>query len=139
MAGVPRNRNALDQLKAAANLRPKKKVVVLNNGDEFVFWHKPLTLAQRDRARENAKDDSVTSLAIKLVIEMATDENNVLLFTPGDESQLRHFVRDSDLQKIMVALMNEREDDDAPESKVPQDPKSIAGPVRPGQLADPSA
>lgn len=139
MAGVPRNKNALEQLKAAANLRPRKKVVVLNNGEEFVFWHKPLTLAQRDRAKENAKDDSITSLAIKLVIEMATDEGGSSLFTPGDESQLRHFVRDSDLQKIMVALMNEREDDDVPEQKVPQDSKSPTGPVRPGQLADPPA
>lgn len=124
MAGVPRNNNALEQLKRAANLVRTKKTVILNNGEEFSFWSKPLTLAQRDRAKEAAKDDSVTSLAMKLVIELCTDEHGHALFTPGDESQLRNFVRDSDLQKIMVEVMSEKDTaKDSEETKMP-DPKS---------------
>lgn len=129
MPSVPTSRNAIDLLKRAANLTPKRKVVVLNNGDEFVFWHKPLTMAQRDRARESAKDDAVTSMALKLVIEMCTDERGSKLFTPGDESELRHFVRDSDLQKVMVELMSEKDGDEPPDQQKgakAEDPKSPA-------------
>lgn len=131
MSSVPANKNAIDLLKKVANLTPKRKVVVLNDGTEFPFWHKPLTMAQRDKARESAKDDAVTSMALKLVIELCQDEHGQKLFTPGDESDLRHFVRDSDLQKIMVELMSEKDGDEPPTAKVAtaQDPKSPAGTV----------
>jgi hypothetical protein len=116
MAGpgsTPNGMRAIDRLKAAANLKPLRKVVVLNNGDEFELWHRPLTMAQRERAQKGAKDDSGNSLALQLLIETALDENGQRLFTAGEISELKHWVRDEDLQKLMLAVISgEAEDED---------------------------
>lgn len=104
---------AIDRLKAAANLKPVKKVVVLSNGDEFELWHKPLTMAQRERAQKNAKGDDSGAFALQLLIDVAQDEMGQKLFSPGDASELKHLVRDADLQKLMLAVLVNDDDDDA--------------------------
>lgn len=110
---------AIDRLKAAANLKPIKKVVVLNNGDEFVLYHRPLTMAQRDRATKNAKSDAAGDLALQLLIEVAMDENGQRMFNAGDMSEMRHWCRDEDMQKLMLAVLsNEEEDADEPPAQV---------------------
>jgi hypothetical protein len=105
---------AIDRLKAAANLIPQKKVLVLSNGDEFELWHYPLTLAQRERAQKNASGSDAGAFALQLLIEVALDEYGNKLFTPGDVAELKHRVRDEDVQKLMLAVLSTSEDEDSP-------------------------
>ena len=100
---------AIDKLKKAANLKPSKKEVVLNNGDEFEFWSTPLTMAQRERANRDAKSDDINQFALQLLLSKAQDENGSKLFSPGDLADLKNSVRDDDLQKLMLAVIQEPE------------------------------
>lgn len=104
---------AIDRLKAAANLKPIRKMIVLGNGDEFEMWHRPLTMAQRERAQKNAKSDDAGAFALQLLVDVAIDETGQRMFSAGDISELKHWVRDEDLQKLMLAVLsNEEEDED---------------------------
>lgn len=123
--------SAIQRLKAAANLKPIKKKVILNNGDEFEFYHKPLTMAQRERAQKNAKGDDTGSFVLQLLVEVAKDEYGQLLFSTADIAELKHLVRDEDLQKLMLAVLsneNEGDDEGAPpvEADMKSDPKGAA-------------
>ena len=124
--------SAIERLKAAANLKPIKKRIVLNNGDEFEIWHKPLTMAQRERAQKNAKSDDAGAFAMQLLIEVAQDENGQRMFNAGHISELKHFVRDEDVQKLMLAILSNETDDDEVDGKAPEpvDMKSPAAATR---------
>ena len=100
---------AIDRLKKAANLKSTKKEVVLTNGDEFDFWSTPLTMAQRERANRDAKSDDINQFALQLLLNKATDESGGRLFSPGDLADLKNLVRDDDLQKLMLAVIQEPE------------------------------
>lgn len=117
--------SAIERLKAAANLKPVKKRVILNNGDEFEFYCKPLTMAQRERAQKNAKGDDAGSFAIQLLVEVAQDENGERLFNAGHIAELKHLVRDEDLQKLMLAVLS-NETDDSGDEVPPVDMKSTS-------------
>jgi hypothetical protein len=112
---------AIDRLKQAANLKPTKRVVLLNNGDEFEFYCLPLTMAERERAARDSKSDDAGAFALQLLVNKAQDANGTRLFTPGDIADLKHAVRDEDLQKLMLAvLQNDEEDEDALDPKSPR-------------------
>jgi len=96
---------ALDRLKKAANLTPVKRIVVLSNGDEFIFWSTPLTMAERERAQKQAKSDEATQYALQLLVNKATDENGERMFKAGEVAELKNDVRDEDLQALMLALI----------------------------------
>ena len=96
---------ALDRLKKAANLTPVKRIVVLSNGDEFVFWSTPLTMAERERAQKQANSDDAAQYALQLLVNKATDENGQRMFKAGELAELKNEVRDEDLQQLMVALI----------------------------------
>ena len=100
---------AIDRLKKAANLKPAKKEVLLNNGEEFEFWAAPLTFAQRERANRDAKSDDINQFALQLLLTKAHDENGNRLFGPGDLADLKNAVRDDDLQKLMLAVIQDQE------------------------------
>ena len=102
----------IDKLKKAANLVPKKRVVVLSNGEEVEFFSKPLTMAQRERAQKEAKGDDAGAFALQLLVNMATNAHGTRLFTPGDLAELKVHVRDEDLQKLMLAVLQEPEEDE---------------------------
>ena len=107
---------ALDRLKKAANLQPVKKVVLLSDGTEFEFYRTPLTMAERERAQKNSDGDNDV-FALQLLILKAQDENGQRLFQAGEMAELRHEVRDADLQKLMIAVISEDQEGDI-------DPKS---------------
>jgi hypothetical protein len=115
MSPVTSNR-AIDRLRKAANLTPVKKAVELNDGSVFEFWHTPLTMAERERAQKNAGSDDANAFALQLLIQKAQDENGERLFAAGEAAVLRNEVRDSDLQKLMLAVIATDEE--------PLDPKS---------------
>ena len=97
---------AIDKLRKAANLKSSRRLVVLDNGEEFEFWSTPLTMAQRDKANRDAKSDDINQFALRLLLSKATDESGSKLFSPGDLAVLKNEVRDDDLQKLMVAMIN---------------------------------
>ena len=98
---------ALARLKKAANLKSSKRTIVLSDGGEFEFWCKPLTMAERERAQKNAKSDDINQVALQMLVEKAQDANGSRMFGPGDVAVLKNEVRDDDLQKLMIAIINE--------------------------------
>ena len=59
---------AIDKLRKAANLKSTRRLVVLDNGDEFEFWSTPLTMAQREKANRDAKSDDINQFALQLLL-----------------------------------------------------------------------
>ena len=113
---MPASTKFIDRLRKAARLEPVKKEIVLASGDEVVMYVTPLTAAERDRARKNARSDDANAFALQLLISKARDEGGSPLFTPGDAAALRNEVRDEDLQKLMLAVLggdSEGEDQDS--------------------------
>jgi len=107
MAPSSPSARALDRLKKAANLVPSKKTVTLSDGTEFEFWHTSLTMAERERATKAANSQDPNAFAIQLLVHKALDENGNQMFAAGEIAELKHEVRDSDLQKIILALVED--------------------------------
>ena len=114
---APSSNRALDRLKKAANLQPVKKVVTLSDGSEFEFYCTPLTMAERERAQKGTNDDA-NAFAIQLLVLKAQDDMGNRLFQMGEVAELKHEVRDADLQALMLAVISSGEDEE------PVDPKS---------------
>ena len=102
------NLSALERLRQAANLEPKKKEITLSDGSIFEMYVTPLTMAERDRAQRQSKDD--TGFALQLLINKALDETGQRLFKAGEIDILKNEVKDSDLQKLMLAVIREEEE-----------------------------
>ena len=112
MATAKTKLSALDKLKKAANLTPIKKEVTLSNGEDFEFWCTPLTMAERERAQKIIKDkEDMNAFALTLFVQKATDENGQRLFQIGQMAELKNEVRDSDLQLLMLAVIQDIADD----------------------------
>ena len=101
----------IDKLKSAARLEPVKKEIILDNGDEVVMYVTPLTAAERERAKKDARSEDPGAFALQLLIKKAKDSGGRPLFTPGDAAVLKNEVRDSDLQKLMLAVLGADEDE----------------------------
>ena len=107
----------IDKLKKAARLEPVKKEIVLDSGEEVVMYVTPLTAAERERAKKDARSDDPGAFALQLLIRKAKNGNNQPLFTPGDVAVLKNEVRDSDLQKLMLAVLGADEEDESLDMK----------------------
>ena len=81
------------------------------------MWVAPLTMAERERAQRGAKSDDANEFALRLLISKAQDENGTRLFQMGEIDVLKNEVKDADLQKLMLAVISEDEEEDI-------DPKS---------------
>ena len=111
-AGTGFGTRAIDKLKRAANLEAVRKTIILDDGaTEFVMYCTPLIAAERDKARKNAKSDEAGAFALHLLILKAKDENGEPMFTVGDIPELKHEVRDADLQKMIGAVICEDDAD----------------------------
>ena len=110
---------AIDRLKNAANLVPSRKDVELHDGTVFSFYARPLTMAERDKAQRTSKGDDANAFALQLLVDKALDDGGQRLFQPSDLAELKHEVRDSDLQKLMLSILQEEEGE-------PLEPKSNA-------------
>ena len=97
---------AIDRLKAAARLDRVKKVVTLNDGTDFEFWCKPLVAAERERAQKDAGTTETNAFILMLLVNKCTDENGTKLFTVADIPDLKMAVREEDLQKVELAMLN---------------------------------
>ena len=103
------NLSALDKLRKAANLEPIKKEVALSDGSIFEMYVSPLTMAERERAQRQAKSDDANAFALQLLMAKAQDENGRKLFNAGEIDVLKNEVKDSDLQSLMLAVIQEEE------------------------------
>jgi len=103
------NLSALDRLRKAANLEPVKKEVTLSDGSIFEMYVTPLTMAERERAQRLSKDDN-TNFPLQLLLAKAIDETGRKLFNAGEIDVLKNEVKDSDLQKLMLAVITEEEE-----------------------------
>ena len=106
---------AIDRLRKAANLQATRKEVTLSDGTVFDMWVTPLTLAEKERAQRMAKSDDANEFALRLLLTKAQDETGQKLFQLGEIDVLKNEVRDSDLQKLMLSIIQEEEE--------PLDPK----------------
>ena len=106
---------AIDRLRKAANLEATKKEVTLSDGTLFELWVTPLTLAEKERAQRMAKSDDANEFALRLLLTKAQDETGEKLFQLGEIDVLKNEVRDSDLQKLMLSIIQEDQE--------PLDPK----------------
>jgi len=104
------NLSALDRLRQAANLEPIKKEVTLSNGSIFEMYVTPLTMAERERAQKQARSDDANAFALQLLLAKAQDQNGRKLFNAGEIDVLKNEVKDSDLQSLMLAVINAEED-----------------------------
>jgi len=102
----------IEKLKKAARLEPVKKEVMLDSGDEVVMYVSPLTAAERERAKKDARSDDPGAFALQLLVRKARDSNGTPLFSPGDVATLKNEVRDSDLQKLMLAVLGADEEEE---------------------------
>jgi hypothetical protein len=100
---------AIDKLKAAARLQRVKKVVTLNDGTEFEFWCKPLVAAEREQAQKDAGTSETNAFILQLMVNKCTDENGTKLFNIADIPDLKMAVREEDLQKVELAMLNPSE------------------------------
>ena len=110
MSSNVKSLRAIDRLKKAANLEPTKKEVELSDGSVFEMWIKPLTMAERERAQKATKTDDANEFALRLLLLKAEDKNGERLFSVGEIDILKNEVKDSDLQKIMLAVVEEDEE-----------------------------
>ena len=101
---------AFIRLSGASNLEPSKKEVTLSDGSLFEMYVTPLTMAERERAQKQTKDDA-NAFALQLLMYKALDENGNRLFKSGEIDILKNEVKDSDLQKLMLAVIDEKEED----------------------------
>ena len=102
---MPASVRFIDRLKKAARLDPIRREVELDSGDVVEMWVTPMTAAERDRAKKDARSDDPTAFALQLLVRKAKDENGQPLFSAGDVAVLRNEIRDSDLQKLMLAVV----------------------------------
>ena len=103
--------SALDRLRKAANLEPIKKQVTLSDGSTFEMFVTPLTMAERERAQKQARSDDSNAFALQLLINKALAANGTKLFNPGEIDVLKNEVKDSDLQSLMLAVINAEEEE----------------------------
>lgn len=96
---------ALDQLKAAVNMKPQRKTIELPDGSEFEFWMSPMTLAERGKAQKQAKSDEVTDYALQLLVNKAKDQGGAPLFSPGDVADLRNSLPSSVVEELILQIM----------------------------------
>ena len=102
----------IDRLVKAARLDPVKKEVKLSDGSEVVMWVAPMTAAERDRAKKDARSDDPNAFALQLLLNKAKDNNGNKLFSPADAATLRNKVRDEDLQALMLAILTDEKEEE---------------------------
>ena len=107
---------ALDRLKAAASMKPQRKVVDLGNGEEFEYFATPTTLAERAKAQKQARSDDATDFAMQLLVAKAKDENSAPLFTVADIPEMRNALPASLVESLMLQLLTgeQEEEEESP-------------------------
>ena len=75
----------------------------------------PLTIAEQRAAEKQSRSDDVTDTGIQLLIRKAKDENDQPLFTAADASTLRNAIERVEVEKLLLALLVNEEEEEAPD------------------------
>jgi hypothetical protein len=114
---------AIDRLKQAVSMAPVRKAVTLDNGEEFAYWHTPLTIAQRAKAQAAGGDDA-TSFALHMLVMKAKDENGEAMFVSGEMAELRNALPARVVDQLMLQLLDNAVEAEVEEESI--EPKSPA-------------
>jgi hypothetical protein len=109
--------SALARLKKAANFTPTKRTVTLSDGSALEMWVAPLTMAERERAQKMPGGDDANGFALNLLVLKAMDDTGKRLFQAGEIAELRNEVQDSDLQAMMLAVIQNPEEEEITDMK----------------------
>ena len=109
--------SALDRLKKAANFTPSKRVVKLNDGTKLEFYATPLTMSERQQAQKMPGGDDTNGFGLNLLVNKAMDENGQRLFQAGQIAELSEEVRDDDIQKLILGVIQEDKQSDMKSTK----------------------
>jgi len=104
--------DALDELKAACSMATVRKEIALPNGKLFEFYMTPMTLAERSRAQKMSKENDTTDFALRLLIDKAMNQDNEKRFHIGHLPGLRNELPATLVEKLMMALIGEDEEDE---------------------------
>ena len=115
---------AIDVLKAAVDMAPNKKSVLLPNGSMFEFYMQPLTIAQRARAQKMVKSDDAIDMAVQLLINVARDSSNNPLFVDADKAELRNALPASIVDELMLVMLDAKESEEVESAPKTDSPKS---------------
>jgi hypothetical protein len=120
---------ALDRLKAAVSMEPQRKSVTLPNGEEFVWFMRPLTLAQRAKAQKLAgPGEDATQFALQLLVLVARDEDGQPLFVSAELAEMRNAIPASVVDDLLLAMLGANKDGEGDEEEEVLDPKPSAQP-----------
>ena len=109
--------NALQALKAACSMAAQKKGVELPDGSSFVFHMTPLTVAERQRAKRQAKSEDAIDFALQLLLNKATDVNGTPLFSAGSISELRNDLPATVVDDLLLVLLGEESTEEEGEER----------------------
>ena len=127
---LSRSLSPIEFLKKYSNARTLlHKSVELSGGATFEFWHYPLTSDQREKANKVTED--VHAFALQVFVNGARTKEGNRMFSQGNLPELRHEIRDSDLQKMMAAILTD-EDEDETIDETTLDMKSSEGSAKEG-------
>ena len=111
MAASPKNMRLIDRLVKATDLSKKKRTVTLSTGEVVELWLSPLTMAERAQAQKESDNDDANDFALRLLINKAyEDGGNQKCFQSGDIDILKNELKDSDLQKLMLLVLQDDEE-----------------------------
>ena len=94
---------AIDRLRKAANFEPIRQSVTLANGEEFEFYVKPLTAAEREKAQKNSK--FANEFGVQVLVLKAEDAEGQPLFAVGEAAILKQEIEDEVLQKMILCVL----------------------------------
>ena len=119
---------ALDLLKKGCSMEVGARSVKLPDGSDFVFYMKPLTIAQRaqaeKRAGKKASEDAM-AFSLQLLCDCAVDERGNKLFSPADILDLRHNLPSSVVDDLLLKVLQDpTEPEDEEEEAVDVSPKT---------------
>ena len=104
--------DALEELKAACSMATVRKEIPLPNGKLFEFYMTPMTLAERSRAQKMSKENDTTDFALRLLVDKAMNQDNEKRFHIGHLPGLRNELPATLVEKLMMALIGEDEEDE---------------------------
>jgi len=106
----------LDRLLEVAARKNKltKKVVELD-GDDFTFWHKPMTIAEYTEAKAKSKNpEDALEAAIRLFVSKALDESGTPQYQSDAIPVLQKVVPMDLASRLVGALQSGDEEEDEP-------------------------
>lgn len=114
---------------AARKNKLQKKVVDLD-GEDFTFWHTPMTIAEYTEAKASSKNpEDALEAAIRMFVKKALDANGAPQYQ-SDAIPVLTKMLPFDLASKLVGAMSATED----EEEVKLDMKSAEEPAKKGKL-----